>query len=281
MLGVVAHDTGWPIPVGGAQSLTDALVSDIEAHGGVVTRGQRIHKFAELGASRLKFFDTSTAAMGRVVGSAFPDRYRRVLNRQHVSPGAFKLDFALSSPVPWAARELHQVPVVHVGGIAEEILRSEFEVAAGKRSEKPFVLLIKPTVVVDTRAEKGVPIVWAYCHKPNGSPVDMSERIIVQIERFAPGFRETILHTVTSPLAVLEQESSNYVGGDIGAASMTFAQIVARPIASRAPWRTPARGVYLCSSAASPGVGAHGMAGYGAARGALKEIFGLGVPELA
>ena len=273
-LGTTAHARGWPIPAGGSQAITDALADDLRANGGSIVTGAEVGDIRELPAARAVLFDTSPRALSRIVGDTLPKRYRERLEGYEYGNGVAKVDFALSGPVPWTNEELRSTPTLHVGGSREEIAAGEAEVAAGGHPESPYVLVAQPSVIDPSRAPEGQHTLWAYTHVPHGSTVDREESIIAQIERFAPGFRELIRASSSRTAAQMQQQNANYLGGDIAVGEPTFAQLVARPMLSTDPWRTPAKGVYLCSSATPPGPGVHGLAGYYAARSALKHEFG-------
>lgn len=273
-LGTTAHARGWPIPAGGSQAITDALADDLRAHGGSIVTGAEVGDIRELPAARAVLFDTSPRALSRIVGETLPKRYRERLEGYEYGNGVAKVDFALSGPVPWTNEELRTTPTLHVGGSREEIAAGEEAVAAGGHPESPYVLVAQPSVIDPSRAPEGQHTLWAYTHVPHGSTIDREEAIIAQIERFAPGFRELIRASSSRTAAQMQQQNANYLGGDIAVGEPTFAQLVARPVLSTDPWRTPAKGVYLCSSATPPGPGVHGLAGYYAARSALKHEFG-------
>jgi len=274
MLGTTAHARGWPIPQGGSQAITDALADDLRAHGGSIVTGAEVGDIRELPAARAVLFDTSPRALSRIAGNRLPKGYRERLEGYEYGNGVAKVDFALSGPVPWANEELRRTPTLHLGGSREEIAAGEAEVEAGRHPESPYVLVAQPTVVDPSRAPEGQHTLWAYTHVPHGSTVDREEAIVAQIERFAPGFRELIRASSSRTAAQMQQQNANYLGGDIAVGEPTLAQLVARPVLSREPWRTPAAGVYLCSSATPPGPGVHGLAGYYAARSALRHEFG-------
>jgi phytoene dehydrogenase-like protein len=183
----------------------------------------------------------------------------------------FKLDWALDGPVPWRDRSMAGAGTVHLGGTLEEIAAAEHDVAHGRHPDRPFVLLVQPCVADPTRAPEGAQTLWAYCHVPNGSDVDMTAAIEAQIERFAPGFADRVLARHAMGPAALEARSANAVGGDIGGGSADLRQFIARPVLSTCPWRTPLSGVYLCSASTPPGAGVHGMGGWQAARLALQD----------
>ncbi|WP_179873344.1 phytoene desaturase family protein [Microcella indica] len=280
-LATAGHAGGWPIPVGGSQAITDALVADLLAHGGRVEAGVDIASLAELPPADVVLLDVTPRALIRLAGDALPDGYRRRLERYRYGSGIAKVDFALSSPVPWADPELHATPTLHLGGTRERITASEATVARGRHSDDPYVLVSQPSVVDDSRAPAGHHVLWAYTHVPSGSTVDQTEAITRQIERWAPGFRDVILASTSATAAQMQVENPNYIGGDIATGAATMRQLAARPVLSPESWRTPVPGLYLCSSATAPGPGVHGLSGAYAARSALRHEFGLeGLPFL-
>jgi phytoene dehydrogenase-like protein len=208
----------------------------------------------------------------RIAGHRFPDRYRRALERYRYGAAAFKLDWALDGPVPWTASECARAATVHLGGTLEEVTASEAAHVRGEVHERPFVLFVQPTLFDPSRAPPGRHTAWAYCHVPNGCTLDLTDRIERQVERFAPGFRDRILarHVITP--ADFQGRNANLVGGDINGGMMDLRQVFARPVPRPNPYRTPARGVYLCSASTPPGGGVHGMGGYHAAKAALAEL---------
>lgn len=280
MLGALAHAGGWPIPLGGSAAIAGAMIADLEAHGGVVETEARIGSLAELPPVRATLLDIAPPGLLRLADGRLPDRYRRALEAFRFGNAACKVDFILSGPVPWAAPGLADAGTVHVGGTRAEIAEAENLVAAGRHPEKPYVLLSQPSRFDPGRAPEGRHILWSYCHVPAGSTVDMSEAIIAQLERFAPGFRDLVVGFRVTTAAGLAEYNENYVGGDYGAGLLDLRGMVRRPVLGPVPWRTPLRGVYLCSSSTPPGPGVTGMPGFHAARYALKDIFSLPVPAL-
>jgi phytoene dehydrogenase-like protein len=275
ILGAAAHAAGWPIARGGSQRIADALVAALRALGGEVALGSRVDSLEQLRPARAILFDTSPATLERVAGNGLPPRYRRALRRYRRGPGVFKVDYALSGPVPWRAAECRRAGTVHVGGTFDEIAASEAEVTRGGHPERPFVLVAQQSLFDETRAPAGKHTLWAYCHVPNGSTVDMTARIDAQLERFAPGFRDLVLaRAVTGPREV-EAHNLNCAGGDIAGGAHDGFQLFARPVLAFDPYATPARDLYLCSSSTPPGGGVHGMCGLHAARSALKRSFGI------
>ncbi len=280
MLGVLGHAGGWPIPEGGSAAIARAMVADIEAHGGVVETGARIQSLSELPPVQATLLDVAPPGLLRLAEGRFPARYRRALEAFRFGNAACKVDFILSGPVPWAAPGLADAGTVHVGGPRAETAEAENLVAAGRHPERPYVLVSQPSRFDAGRAPAGRHILWTYCHVPAGSTVDMGEAVTAQLERFAPGFRDLVVRCKVTTAAGLAEYNENYVGGDFGAGLMDLRGLVRRPVLSPVPWRTPLRGVYLCSSSTPPGPGVTGMPGFHAAKYALKDIFGLPVPVL-
>ncbi|MEJ8285030.1 NAD(P)/FAD-dependent oxidoreductase [Curtobacterium citreum] len=273
-LGAYAHARGWPVPIGGSQSIVDALADDLVAHGGRIVTGHEVRSLGDLTPAKAVLFDTSVPGMLRIAGSQIPTPKRGALRRFRFGNAAAKVDFALSDPVPWTNEALRMAGTVHIGGTRAEIAAAEGSVAHGRHAERPYVLGSEPTVVDPTRAPGGKHVFWAYAHVPAGSDVDQTEAITRQIERFAPGFRDTILQSSSRTAAHMSDHNPNYVGGDIAAGAASFWQLVKRPVLSSDPWRMGA-GMYLCSESSAPGPGVHGMAGWRAAKSALRHTFGL------
>ncbi len=271
MLGMLGHLVGWPVPEGGSQRITDALVSLLEASGGAVECGRRIDSLAELPRGATVLLDVTPRQLVDLAGERLPRRYDRRLRRYRHGAGVFKLDYLLTDPIPWAAPEARLAGTVHVGGSFAEVARAERAVAEGRHPEHPFVLVTEPTRLDPKRSTTGRSVAWAYSHVPNGSTVDMTDAIEAQIERFAPGFRDVIIGRHTMGPAALQSYNANYIGGDIGAGAGDLRQFVARPTFAVHPWRTPLDGVYLCSAATPPGAGVHGMCGWHAARTAVRD----------
>jgi len=245
-----------------------------------VVTGHAVGSLAELPPARAVLLDTSPRQFLRLAAPGLSAAQGRPWARFRPGPGACKVDWALDGPVPWRAPECRRAVTVHVGGTLEEVARSEADVRAGSHSERPFTLVVQPGVVDPSRAPAGRHTLWGYCHVPNGSPVDMTERIEAQIERFAPGFRERILARVTRTAAQAESHNPNLLGGDVNGGAATLRQTFARPVLRWNPYRTPVEGTYLCSASTPPGGGVHGMSGYWAAATALRERFGGQAPPL-
>jgi phytoene dehydrogenase-like protein len=269
VLGLTGHAVGWPLPRGGSQAIADALASYLRSLGGEIVTDAPVESLDELSGARTVLCDVTPRQFLRLAGNRL-GRYRRALERYRYGPGVFKLDWALSGPIPWAAPVCAQASTVHLGGTLDEIAASERAPERGETSERPFVLLAQPTMFDPSRAPEGRHTAWAYCHVPNGSTVEMTEAIEQQVERFAPGFGERVLARNAMGPADLERRNANLVGGDIAGGSNELRQLVARPTLRRVPYSTPLDGVYLCSASTPPGGGVHGMCGYLAARAALR-----------
>ena len=267
----LGHAVGWPIPRGGTQKISNALAAHLKSLGGEIVTGVRVESINDLPASGSVLFDLTPRQLLQIAGERFPSGFRSKLRNYQYGPGAFKMDWALDGPVPWRASECTQAATVHLGGSLEEIEASESAVWAGKCTDRPFVLVAQPSLFDASRAPEGKHTLWAYCHVPNASDVDMSERIENQIERFAPGFRSRILaRSVMSP-SQLESNNANLVGGDINGGAQSLPQMFTRPTIRT--YSTPLRDVYICSSSTPPGGGVHGMCGYHAARTVLRKSF--------
>jgi phytoene dehydrogenase-like protein len=271
MLGVSAHAYGWPIVRGGSQKIADALVAHFRSLGGNVVTRCRVSSMADVPKARAYLFDVTPRQLDAIAGDALPAGYRRQLGRFRYGPGVFKLDWALDAPIPWRDERCRNAGTVHLGGTLEEIAASEAAVGKGEAPESPYVLLAQPSLIDPTRAPAGKHTVWAYCHVPNGSTVDMTNRIEAQIERFAPGFRNRVIaRNVMSP-ADVERHNANCIGGDINGGAADLHQWFLRPT-----WRlyaTPNRQIYICSSSTPPTGGVHGLCGYYAANTALRRAF--------
>jgi phytoene dehydrogenase-like protein len=257
------HAVGWPFPRGGAQAISDALIARLNELGGVVHTSSAVD---ELPDADVVVADVMPRELLRL--AAFPRRYERALSRYRHSAAAFKVDWALSAPIPWQAEACARAATVHLGATLSEISASERR----HDSDRPFVLLAQHTLFDESRAPAGKHTAWAYCHVANGSQEDRTDAIEAQIERFAPGFRELVLARSVRGPARLEGENRNYVGGDINGGAMDLRQLLFRPVVRLVPYRTPRRGVYLCSAATPPGGGVHGLSGYAAAHFALKDV---------
>ena len=268
----LAHAYGWPVVEGGSSRVVAALVAELGALGAKVETGRWVKRLADLPEADAVLLDVSPRHLANLAEDRLSATYRAALGRFRYGPGVCKVDWALSGPVPWEAPACRQAGTVHVGGTLEEVATSEAEVAAGRHPERPFCLVAQAGVVDPSRAPDGQHTLWAYCHVPSGSSVDMTERIEAQIERFAPGFRDLVLARATKTAAETERANPNYVGGDITGGMATLRQTVFRPTVRWDNYRTSSPGLYLCSASTPPGGGVHGMCGYGAARAALADM---------
>jgi phytoene dehydrogenase-like protein len=273
LLTALGHGAGWPVVQGGSAAITQGLANDLRRLGGVVHTGAWITSLAELPPARAVLLDTSPRAFVALAGGQLSRRAGRPWAHFRPGWGTCKVDWALDGAVPWRAEACRRTVTVHVCGTFDEVARSEAAVRGGRHAERPFVLVAQPSVVDPTRAPEGKQTLWGYCHVPNGSPVDMTERIEAQIERFAPGFRDLILARRVRTADVAEAENPNLLGGDVNGGAASLRQTVFRPVARWNPYRTPVEGVYLCSASTPPGGGVHGMCGVAAAEVALRERF--------
>ena len=271
---VVGHLDGWPIPKGGSQSIANALASYFISLGGKIETGFYVKSLEQLPSSRAVLFDVTPRQLLQIAGQKFSSFYRWQLRRYRYGMGVFKIDWALAEPVPFIAPECREAGTVHIGNSFEEIAQSEAEAASGRHPERPFVLLAQQSRFDPGRAPKGKEVAWGYCHVPNNSQIDMTDAIEKQVERFAPGFRDRILARHTMNTAAMEQHDPNYVGGDINGGVIDLGQLFTRPALRFSPYRTSAKGLYICSASTPPGGGVHGQCGYHAANRALKDIFG-------
>ncbi|QEA28791.1 MULTISPECIES: phytoene desaturase family protein [Microbacterium] len=274
LLAALGHAGGWPYPRGGAQGIADALVADITAHGGSVETGVRVTDLETLDwgdPRRGDLLILNTSPRLALTHRDVPPRYARAIGAYRYGPGAAKVDFALDGPVPWTHPEVGQAATVHLGGTRAEVWASENAVAAGRMSERPYVLTVQPSVLDDSRAPAGKAVFWAYIHVPPGSDLDPTELITAQVERFAPGFRDLILAHHAVPASSREAINPAEIGGDISGGVFDMRQALRRPILSPTPWRTPMPGVYLASASTPPGPSVNGMAGWHAARTALQD----------
>jgi phytoene dehydrogenase-like protein len=265
-----AHAVGWPFPRGGAQKITDALAAHFKSLGGTIMTDFRVESLEQLPPARAILCDITPRQLLRIAGDRLPGWYRRSLQRYRYGPGAFKVDWALRGPIPWRAGECAQAGTVHLGGMLDEIADSERAAWEGEHAEKPFVLIAQPTLFDETRAPAGKHVAWGYCHVPNGSTVNMLDRVENQIERFAPGFRELVLERSVMSTADLEAHNANLVGGDVNGGAATLSQLFTRPTVRT--YSTPVPGLYICSASTPPGGGVHGLCGHLAATLALKRV---------
>lgn len=274
-----AHTNGWPLAKGGSHSITKAMRDYFESIDGEIETGYSVHSLNQLPPSTSVLFDTSPSQALKIAGDAFPVSYQKKLQRFKQSSGVFKADYILSEPVPWRDEECKKAGTVHVGGTFEEIALSERLMNQHKHADKPFVLVAQQSIFDNTRTSDDKEILWAYCHVPNGSEKDMTAEIEDQIERFAPGFKETILHRSVMNTTDFERYNQNYIGGDISGGRQDITQLFSRPVHLFDPYSTPAKGLYFCSSSTPPGGGVHGMCGYHAANSVLKNEFDITMSE--
>lgn len=272
LLAGLAHSVGWPVAVGGSQAIADALVARLKSLGGEVVTEHRVTSVKELLAESNVVLDLTPRQVISVAGDVLPASYRRRLEKFRYGPGVFKVDWALDGPIPWLDQRLTEAGTVHVCGTAAEVALSEKQTAAGEHPERPYVLFVQAGAADPSRAPVGKQTGWAYCHVPNGSRVDMTDRIEAQMERFAPGFRDRILARHTMDTVALEAHNANLIGGDIAGGESDWRQFVARPVWSFNPWVTPTKRLYLCSSSTPPGGGVHGMGGWHAAGEVLERV---------
>jgi phytoene dehydrogenase-like protein len=273
LLGAAGHAVGWPVARGGSRSIAEALKSLFISAGGEVQVGMEVHSLGDLPPSKARLLDLTPRQLLNIAGQRFSPAYKLRLGDYRYGPGIFKMDWALDGPIPWKAANCLRAATVHLGGTYQEVSAAENAVWEGKHPEKPFVILVQPSLFDPGRAPIGKHTAWAYCHVPNGSVVDMTEKIESQVERFAPGFKEIILKRCSMNTTNFENYNANYVGGDIsGGAEYPIGRLL-KPLGSWRSYSTPLKGVYLCSSSMPPGAGVHGMCGYQAAKLALREVF--------
>ncbi len=264
-----AHAGGWPVAEGGSQRIADALASLLVSLGGRIETGRRVTSMDDLPSASAVLFDLPPRAVARIAGDRFSSRYRARLERFRPGPGAFKIDYALDGPVPWSNEDCRRAGTVHVGGTAAQVAQAERTVASGQHSDRPFVLVAQQSIIDPSRAPAGKHTLWAYCHVPNGSTVDMTEAIESQIERFAPGFRDLVLARHVATPAWFQEHNASYLGGDIAGGAHDGLQLLFRPVIGR-PYRTPDPMLFICSASTPPGGGVHGMCGLHAAETALR-----------
>ena len=273
VLGILGHRFGWPMPRGGAERIGQALCAYLCELGGEIVTGRTIRSLDELPEARATLLDVTPRQFLAIAGERLPAGYRRTLQRFRYGPGVCKVDWALSEPIPWTAPEARRAGTLHLGSTLGEIILSERDAWQGRHAQHPYVLLAQQSLFDSSRAPQGQHTAWGYCHVPQGSVVDMTERIEGQIERYAPGFRDCVLARHTYTAMEMARYNPNYVGGDINGGAQDLRQLYTRPAPRLNPYSTPLDGVYLCSSSTPPGGGVHGMCGYHAARAALRRWF--------
>jgi phytoene dehydrogenase-like protein len=272
VLALSAHVYGWPIAKGGSQRIADSMAAYLIALGGEIVCGYCVRSLGELPKATVTLCDVAPQTLIKIASYCLPERYKAKLARYRHGPGVFKLDWALSSSIPWKSHQCARAGTVHVGGVFEEIAAAERAPWHGEHTERPFVLVVQPSLFDASRAPVNKHTAWAYCHVPNGSTVDMTARIEAQIERFAPGFRDCILARHRMSTADLETYNANYVGGDIVGGVQDLQQLYTRPVVRLNPYSTPVSGLFICSASTPPGAGVHGMCGAFAARTALRML---------
>lgn len=271
VLGASAHAGGWPVARGGSQKLADGLASILRAHGGKIELSAPVTRLDELPPAKAILCDISPRQLLAIAGERLPEGYRKKLEKFRYGPGVYKVDWALSEPIPWTAPGCREAGTIHLGGTFDEVAHAERAPWEGQHAEKPYVLVVQYPFD-PSRAPAGKQIAWAYCHVPHGSTFDMTERIEAQMERFAPGFKDTILARAVMGPAAMEAHNANLIGGDITGGANVFSQVFARPVLRLDPYKTPVKGLYLCSASTPPGGGVHGMCGHNAAKVALREV---------
>lgn len=271
MLGLTLHGKGWPLPRGGSQQITWAMIRYLQSLNGEVVTGVRVTSLKDLPSAKAILFDTSPRALVQIARGRLPEAYQKKLQAVRYGPSVFKVDFALDAPIPWTASDCKTASTVHVGGTFKDIAASEADAWEGRAPAYPFVLLAQPSLFDDTRAPHGKHTAWAYCHVPHGSTVDMTEAIEKQIERFAPGFSHIILKRSVMNPETIEHHNANNIGGDITGGIMDLRQLFKRPTTILRPYQTPDPQLFLCSSSTPPGPGVHGMCGYQAAKAVLHS----------
>jgi phytoene dehydrogenase-like protein len=278
VLAIAAQAVDWPSARGGSQRIVAALAARARSAGCDIYTDRPVGSLADVPSARAVLLDVTPRQAIEIAAAAFSPSYRRQLERFRYGAGVFKIDYALSAPIPWRVRECAGAATLHLGGSYEEIARSEGDVSRGRIPEAPFVLVAQQSQFDDTRAPAGCQTGWAYCHVPNGAAADMTDRIERQIERFAPGFRDTILARHVMGPAALQLHNPNLIGGDVGGGANTLNQFLLRPVPRWNPYATSNPSLFLCSSSTPPGGGVHGMCGYWAARTVLRRVFRKSVP---
>lgn len=273
VLSAAAHIKGWPMAKGGSQAIAHAMAACFRHLGGTIQTSQWIQSVDELPGARALVFDVTPAQLLKIAGHRFTSFYRSQLQRYRYGMGVFKIDWALSGPIPFLAEPCRKAATVHIGGTFEDIALSESNASSGKMVDKPFVLLAQQSLFDTSRAPGGQHTAWGYCHVPNGSIADMTDIIEQQVERFAPGFKKLILARHTMNARQMEAYNPNYIGGDINGGIIDIRQLYTRPSLSLTPYRTSDKQIYICSSSTPPGGGVHGMCGYHAAQTILKDLF--------
>ncbi|MGA9295117.1 MAG: NAD(P)/FAD-dependent oxidoreductase [Ignavibacteriaceae bacterium] len=269
---ILGHKSGWPFPKGGSQKIADALSSYFKYLGGEIETNHPVFSLTDLPSVKAVLFDITPKQILKILDGKLPEHYKNQLKRYRYGPGVFKIDWALSSHIPFKSGDCLKASTVHIGGSYDEIIQSEYEVSIGKHPEKPFIILTQPSLFDKSRAPEGKHTAWAYCHVPNGSNVDMTERIENQLERFAPGFKDMVIGKYKTSTNGLEKYNFNYIGGDINGGMQDWRQLITRPVKKFNPYAIPIEGYFICSSSTPPGGGVHGMCGYNAALKVIKFL---------
>lgn len=277
VLMATGHMQGWPIPQGGSGAIANALAGYFKSIGGEIHTGSYVKLLSQLPSAHAVLFDVTPRQLLEIAGHKFSSIYKWQLQRYRYGMGVFKIDWALNGPIPFTNADCRRAGTIHLGNTYEEIAAGELSTSSGHQSDKPFVLLAQQSLFDNSRAPEGKQTAWAYCHVPNGATQDLTTIIENQVERFAPGFKDQILARHTMNTAQMEAHNHNYIGGDINGGIMDLAQLFTRPVLRWSPYKTSAKGLYICSSSTPPGGGVHGMCGYHAARKALKDVFGIRV----
>jgi phytoene dehydrogenase-like protein len=286
MLTAVGHAAGWPVAKGGSQAIATSLIGLLESLGGVVKTGVTVESLDQLrdvagSAPDIVMLDTAPEGVLRIVGGQLPPRVRRAFTKYTYGPSTYKVDFAIRGDIPWANQDARRAGTVHLGGTAEQIVDVEAATARGDMPDQPFMLVGQQYLADPSRSAAGLNPIWSYAHVPHAYPGDATEAMVQQIERFAPGFRDTIVETHVRNVNQMATYNANYVGGDIGAGANTFRQIAFRPRPAPNPYTLGVKGVYLCSAATPPGPGVHGMGGFNAAEAALARLSASAAPAPA
>lgn len=272
VLALLGHAVGWPVAKGGSQNISAAMATHLKSLGGVIETDREIETLDDVEESRYYLLDVTPKQLVSITGNHQSARYRARLNKFNYGPGVFKLDAVLDGRIPWRDSKLNQTATVHLGGTMEEISKSESEMFSGKEPEYPYVLLAQQSLIDPDRTPENRETLWAYCHVPANSEVDMTHRILSQIERYAPGVRDRIVDIHTHNTKGMEAYNQNYIGGDINGGLQSWSQLFTRPVAKLNPYATSHPQIYLCSSSTPPGGGVHGMCGFNAAEAVLRKM---------
>ncbi|EKT76603.1 oxidoreductase, partial [Rhodococcus opacus M213] len=272
MIVAAGHRYGWPVAEGGSQSITGALAAMLTDWGGKISTGVRVNSVADIPPADVVLLDLAPSAALRILGERVPERVARAYRRFRHGPAAFKVDFAVEGGVPWRNPDCGRAGTVHLGGNFAEIADAERDVATGKMPQRPFVLVGQQYLADPGRSKGTLHPLYAYAHVPHGYAGDATKAITAQIERFAPGFRDRVVATVSSGPVKLAESNANYIGGDIIGGANSETQVVLRPRIALDPYSTGVPGTYLCSASTPPGAGAHGMSGFNAAQSALRHL---------